>query len=295
MRSLLLPILSALMIFSSCGGPDNTKQDNSQILNQEAKVKEKVCENCDEEALNAPLPGKDPTPEEKAEEEALKNIPLPTGKPADAPAAENTIPPLPERNPLRNPPSRPKEPIKEKQGKEPANTLPPFKPGWGLNKKAYTRAKAYFEANHTAFPNQKVVTIVDMSQHSSRNRFFLFHLTDGTVEAHRTSHGEGSDIDNDGFAESFSNTPKSLKTSLGAYRTLTTYEGNHGNSLKLQGLSPTNSNALRRAVVVHGARYLNAKTGFKVGRSWGCPALAPNVAQPVIKQIKGGSLLYIAN
>lgn len=386
MRSLLLPICSALVLvsLSSCGRPDDTRQDSNQISNQEAKVKEKVCEDCDEEALNAPIPGKEPSPEEKAEEEALKNIPVPTGKPAEVPVAvEEIIPPLPERNPLRNPPSQPQEqepakqepaqtdkpvetvknpeptkqeePIKKtepvKQAEpiknpeplkrpepvkrpepaqipkpipnpepakrpdpipapkpiprpepqeakpsipKPAKTLPPFKPSWGLNKKVYTRAKAYFEANHTAFPNQKVVTIVDMSQHSSRSRFFLFHLTDGRVESHRTSHGEGSDLNNDGYADSFSNTPKSLKTSLGAYRTLTTYDGNHGNSLRLQGLSPTNSNALRRAVVVHGARYLNAKPGFKVGRSWGCPALAPNVAQTVIKQIKGGSLLYIA-
>jgi hypothetical protein len=45
-------------------------------------------------------------------------------------------------------------------------------------------------------------------------------------------------------------------SSLGVYKTAETYNGKHGLSLRLDGLSPTNSKARERAVVVHGADYV---------------------------------------
>lgn len=80
-------------------------------------------------------------------------------------------------------------------------------------------------------------------------------------------------------------------TSLGFYRTGKIYIGKHGPSLRLDGLSTTNSNARDRAIVIHGADYVQEE-GRIQGRSWGCPAVAQNNRESVIERLKGGSLLY---
>jgi hypothetical protein len=62
----------------------------------------------------------------------------------------------------------------------------------------------------------------------------------------------------DNFARHFSNRDGSLQTSLGLFRTVGTYTGSNGYSLKLDGLEPGfNDKAQRRAVVMHGAPYVS--------------------------------------
>ena len=55
-----------------------------------------------------------------------------------------------------------------------------------------------------------------------------------------------------------------------------TYVGSNGYSLRLDGLEPGfNAHARERAIVMHGAPYVNAQlasTQGRIGRSWGCPA-----------------------
>jgi hypothetical protein len=67
----------------------------------------------------------------------------------------------------------------------------------------------------------------------------------------------------------------------------------HGRSLRLQGLETgVNDRALERAIVMHGAAYVAnafAAAHGRLGRSWGCPALAVDVAQRVIDRIRSGS------
>ena len=65
-----------------------------------------------------------------------------------------------------------------------------------------------------------------------------------------------------------------------------------GLSLRLEGLSPTNSNAAERAIVMHPADYVS-DSAPKAGRSWGCPALDPNVSSSMISRVKNGSVLLI--
>jgi hypothetical protein len=55
------------------------------------------------------------------------------------------------------------------------------------------------------------------------------------------------------WLERFSNELHSNATSAGTYKTGSRYVGVHGHSMRLEGLDPTNSNALSRAIVVHGA------------------------------------------
>ena len=152
-------------------------------------------------------------------------------------------------------------------------------------------ALAYFEVNKKNFANQKYMTIVDFSQHSSKSRFYLVDMTTGGVTALHTSHGKGSDTNNDGYAESFSNTSGSEMSSLGYFRVAETYNGKHGLSIRLDGLSSTNSKARARAIVVHSASYVS-ESSKRAGRSWGCFVLDPKYLSGVVSKIKNGSLLY---
>jgi hypothetical protein len=157
-----------------------------------------------------------------------------------------------------------------------------------------SRALAYYDANSSKIRNKNFISIIDFKQHSSKERFYLINMSTGHVERYATAHGKNSDPDHDGYATIFSNTPSSEMSSLGFYLAAETYEGGKGYSLKLDGLSSTNSNARSRAIVIHPADYVYS-TGEKIGRSWGCPALEPRFSADIINQIKGGSLIYASN
>lgn len=136
---------------------------------------------------------------------------------------------------------------------------------------------------------------VDFSQHSSKPRFHLFDVVNETVKSYLVSHGKGSEgKTDDGMADIFSNVPGSNASSLGVYRGMETYVGKHGTSLRLDGLSASNSNVRSRDIVIHGAEYVSfdvVKQTGRVGRSEGCFALDPNSVQEVITALKGGSLI----
>lgn len=153
-------------------------------------------------------------------------------------------------------------------------------------------ALRYFDKNTARLPNAKFITVVDMAQHSKNKRFYLIDMETGSVEQHVVAHGTGSDPENDGTPSKFSNVSGSNATSLGFYKTAETYEGKWGYSLRLDGLSSTNSNARARAVVMHGASYVENGRA-KQGRSWGCPAIPLDEKDAVIDKVKGGSLLYV--
>lgn len=152
-------------------------------------------------------------------------------------------------------------------------------------------ALAYFDVNKKNFANQKYLTIVDFSAHSSKSRLFIVDMTTGKVQALHTSHGKGSDTNNDGVAERFSNTSGSEMSSLGYFRVAETYHGKHGLSIRLDGLSSSNSKARARAVVIHSAGYVKEEN-VKQGRSWGCFVLDPKYHSTIVAKIKNGSLLY---
>ena len=88
----------------------------------------------------------------------------------------------------------------------------------------------------------------------------------------------------------------SLQSSLGVFVTRESYFGGHGYALRLSGLEPgINDNAYRRATVIHGARYVNAATARRygrIGRSWGCPAVGNELAEPIINTIKNNTLVF---
>jgi hypothetical protein len=99
------------------------------------------------------------------------------------------------------------------------------------------------------------------------------------------------------MASRFSNRDGSHQSALGLYITAETYSGSHGRSLKLDGKEAGfNSAARGRAIVMHEADYASdahvRRNGY-MGRSWGCPAMDPAVAQDVIDLVKNGSAMLI--
>ena len=154
-------------------------------------------------------------------------------------------------------------------------------------------AIVYYHTNKATLKNTAVLTVLDFSQSSTKKRLYIINMNTGSVWNIHVAHGKGSDSNHDGFAESFSNVSGSNASSLGFYRTAETYQGSHGLSLRLDGLSSTISNARARAVVIHGASYVQNSEVIQ-GRSWGCPAVSMDNYQKVINLLKGGSLIYAA-
>lgn len=153
------------------------------------------------------------------------------------------------------------------------------------------KAMDYFNANKDSFGNQRYIGVVDFSLHSSKPRFWIIDLQTGAERAMRVAHGAGSDPDGDGFATRFSNVPNSKASSLGFYKTGELYTGKHGRSMRLHGLSATNSNALSRAVVVHDSDYVR-EANVRQGRSFGCLAVANSEIAAVLSALRGGALIY---
>jgi GH24 family phage-related lysozyme (muramidase) len=118
----------------------------------------------------------------------------------------------------------------------------------------------------------------------NENRFYVFSRRDKTISQYRSTHGVGSDPNNTGVAQRFSNVSGSKQSTLGLVRTGETYTGRNGRSLRLDGLDSTNSNMRQRLIVIHGANYAES-----CGRSEGCPTIHHNMAQAVIGQLMNGS------
>lgn len=166
----------------------------------------------------------------------------------------------------------------------------------GLSEEALSSAVKGYEklVEEGVIQNTQYLSIVDLSQSSRKKRFYLLDLKNHKLALNTfVAHGKNSGIDE---AERFSNTPNSEKSSLGFYVTKNTYSGKHGLSLKLAGLEDGfNDNAESRAIVVHGAEYVNegrVRSAY-MGRSQGCPALPESVAPKVINLIKGGSAVFV--
>lgn len=149
----------------------------------------------------------------------------------------------------------------------------------------------YFRQNYSRLGNTEYLGIVDFGKHSSKSRFFIINMKDSTVQSFHVAHGAGSDPDNDGYATFFSNRNQSRASSVGFYLTGSVYNGKYGRSLKLHGLSSTNSNAYERAVVLHPSAYVK-EANAKAGRSWGCLAVSFETAESIISKLRGGALIY---
>jgi len=154
--------------------------------------------------------------------------------------------------------------------------------------------KAYDCARSAGLVDGGALTIIDYTLPSTARRLWVIDVAARRVVFNElVAHGVAS---GDIYAAAFSNQPGSRQSSLGLFRTEDTYDGQHGESLRLSGLEPgINDHAMERAIVIHGAPYVSptfiAARG-ELGRSWGCPALEHGVERRVIERIKGGTALF---
>ncbi len=138
------------------------------------------------------------------------------------------------------------------------------------------------------------VTIIDYGRTSLEPRLWVVDIKTGAALVQEyVAHGRNS---GENRTTSFSNAMNSHQSSLGLFVTAETYKGANGYSMRMDGLVPGVNDAARdRAIVMHGAPYVNPETGAKqgrLGRSWGCPALRSAVAEGVIDLIKGGNFVF---
>ena len=138
------------------------------------------------------------------------------------------------------------------------------------------------------------LAVIDYSQPSTERRLWVFDMIQPRLLfGDYVAHGKGS---GENLARTFSNEDGSLQSSIGLFRAGETYVGGNGYSLRLDGLEPgVNDRARARLLVMHGAWYvdpLQALEQGRLGRSYGCPALRPQIAHEVIDTLKQGQLLF---
>jgi hypothetical protein len=146
--------------------------------------------------------------------------------------------------------------------------------------------------------NPNIVTIADYSQSSNNKRLYVIDLKNRKLLFNTfVAHGRNTGAE---FAKYFSNVEGSLKSSLGFFITEHPIIGSHtGFSLLIEGVEKgINDNAIKRAIIIHGAEYASEnylKKNGRLGRSWGCPALPTVLNKLIIESIKGGTCLFIYN
>lgn len=138
------------------------------------------------------------------------------------------------------------------------------------------------------------LAVIDYSRPSTEPRLWVFDVEGGRLlYREHVAHGRNT---GDNRARRFSNAEGSLQSSLGLFRTAETYIGENGYSMRMDGLEPGFNDAARaRAIVMHGAWYVDpaqARKQGRLGRSLGCPALRQQVAREVIDSLKQGQLLF---
>jgi hypothetical protein len=138
------------------------------------------------------------------------------------------------------------------------------------------------------------LTLIDYSRPSTERRLWVFDLASGRLLFEElVAHGKAT---GENLARHFSDTLNSHQSSLGLFVARDTYVGSNGYSLRLDGLEPGfNGRARERAIVMHGAPYVDeamARRQGRLGRSWGCPALREAVARKVIDTVRDGGVIF---
>lgn len=157
-------------------------------------------------------------------------------------------------------------------------------------------ALASLDKHSRRFARRDKIALADFSLHSREKRFHLVDVASGRVEqSWLVAHGKGSDPGHTGYLQRFSNQHGSNATSRGAYCTANPYYGKYGRSQRLIGLDPENDAALDRAIVLHGADYVDPSlidAQGRIGRSYGCFSLELDEIGRVMDRLGEGALIY---
>ena len=149
-------------------------------------------------------------------------------------------------------------------------------------------------AKSGAVDHPSTLTVIDYSKPSTEPRLWVVDLASRTlIFEELVAHGQGS---GGNLATKFSNVPDSHQSSLGLFVTEDAYVGKNGYSLRLTGLEKgVNDRAYERAIVIHGAPYVNDRIGKdlgRLGRSHGCPAVREPIARQLIDRVKRGGVVF---
>lgn len=156
-----------------------------------------------------------------------------------------------------------------------------------LEIKDYIKGKNY---------NQDLAVFINFKIHSGKYRYFVYDLkNDKILQKSVVAHGSGSVVKNSQNLQ-FSNIDGSFQSSLGKYEIKESYSGKFGKSYRLNGLDPTNSNAMSRAIVLHSYGCIPDKESTDPAcLSLGCPMLSQNAFNQTAKYIdqsKQSIILY---
>ncbi len=171
--------------------------------------------------------------------------------------------------------------------KKPAEPFSKLK-NWANEVKIFVQGKGFSE---------DYCFLIDMSIPSGKKRFFVYNTkTNSVLFSGLVAHG----CCNESFLKEakFSNTPNCGCSSLGKYKVGNAYSGQYGKSYKLYGMESTNSNALKRGVVLHGFSCVPDEEIYPrdVCNSLGCTMVSPaffNKVSRIIDQSKKSIVLWI--
>ena len=166
--------------------------------------------------------------------------------------------------------------------------------GYAVFKKAVT-GFINLKIDNKLSPFSSILTIVDYAKSSCEKRMWVIDLINKELIINTwVAHGQGS---GDDLATDFSDRIDSHQSSVGFFITDDVYYGKNGRSLRLDGMDAGfNENARTRAIVLHGADYVCQaviESKGRLGRSFGCPAVAPEIRDQIIETIKNKTVLFI--
>ncbi len=170
-------------------------------------------------------------------------------------------------------------------------------------KQKSAEAKAYCKSHNL---NTNFCLLIDMSLHSGKKRAFIWSFDKDTIIASgMCAHGCGTKPWGETQSKEkpvFSNTPDSHCSSLGKYKIGKRGYSQWGINVNylLHGLETTNSNALKRQIVLHSWTDVSEKETYPEGvpEGWGCPAVNNEFMKVVdakLKNVEKPVLLWIFN
>ncbi len=170
--------------------------------------------------------------------------------------------------------------------KESKKEIPPSSPEMERFNVQLEAVKATIAKNNIY--NAKIAFFVDMKIKSGKNRFFVYDLENNKIiDEALVANGSGSETAVRGELK-FSNEPNSKCTSLGQYAIGKAYRGMFGKSYRLLGLNESNSNAEKRAIVLHSYSAVpNEEQDYYIYNSQGCPMVSEAFFKKLEKIIDG--------
>lgn len=132
--------------------------------------------------------------------------------------------------------------------------------------------------------NTEIGIFIDLGMNSGYFRCWVIGYSDGVIRSRGlVAHGSGKANWLPTGTRKYSNEKGSLLSSLGKYKTGTSYKGEYGLAYKLYGMEASNSNAYSRAIVLHAHNDIpDVQSTKALFQSWGCPT----VSRSFLKQLQ---------